>query len=61
MKMTKKGSEELMESMIMSITKEKYPNISNNLVMQIIEIASENREEGKVRKSIKKLINDNFE
>ena len=29
--------------------------------MQIIEIASENREEGKVRKSIKKLINDNFE
>lgn len=60
MKMTKKGSEELMDSMIKSITKEKYTNISDELVEEIIEIASENREEGKVRKLIKNLINDNF-
>ena len=60
MKTIKKGSESIMGDIIESIRKEKYPQIPNNLVEEIIKISAENREVGKVRKGIKKLINDNL-
>ena len=60
LRMTKNNAESLMKELLEKTLSEKYPDISPDMVADIISISKENRDRAKALKALRKYMFEHF-